>query len=149
MKRFTFRLQGLLHLREAMERMHGRALGHAEQHAHGRRNESAESDSQLADVQAQAGDDGAVRPAGMWHAFSLSVEAARTRAEADAKALADADAAHAAELQRFSEARIARRALERLRDIKVSEWGVDVVRAERNEMDEVARRRSAQQQDSQ
>ena len=145
MKRFSFRLDSLLHLRSALERMQGAALGNADAAAGEQRVNAAASDSRLADVQQQAtGSTTEAQPAGLWHAVGLSVDAARVQAELDAEALAEAERQRAIELERFAEARSARQVLERLREKKVADWTVEVGRAERQESDEIVRQRLIQ-----
>jgi flagellar biosynthesis chaperone FliJ len=141
MKKFSFRLDSLLHLREALEKMQGAVLGHADAAAGAHRVTAAASDEQLTTVEHQASDTGEARAAGMWHAMGLSVDAARVQAEHDAQALAAAETQHAQELERFAEARSARRVLERLRDKKVADWTVAVGREERLESEEIVRQR--------
>ncbi|HEY4321481.1 MAG TPA: flagellar FliJ family protein [Gemmatimonadales bacterium] len=142
MTQFRFRLHSLLELREALEKMQGRELGVADGKAQDRRDESVASESQLLQVQAQAGhaEVGDTHPAGNFHAMALTVAAARQRAIDDAAALAEAEARRAEELARYNEARTARRALEKLRDRREADWQVDEGRRERAETDEVARR---------
>lgn len=140
MSRFTFRLQSLLHLRESLEKMQGAELGHAEKTEGARRAEAAVTDTRLAAVEAQAsGDVNAPRAAGMFHAVGLSVEAARASAELAAAELRAAEAQRAIELERFTEARAARRVLEKLRERRVADHGIEAGREERRELDERVR----------
>ena len=150
MSRFRFRLHSLLELRDALEKMQGRELGAADAHAEERRGESVASESQLEQVREQAGQagSGTTMPAGAYHALGLSVAAAQDRADADAEALADAESRRAAELERYTEARTARRALEKLRDRREADWQVDENRRERAENDEIARRIPGDRSDS-
>ena len=137
MKPFSFRLQGLLHLRESLEKMQGANLGHAER-TEGERRASAEaSDTRLeaAEQQAASGVD-APRAAGLYHALGLSVEAARASADRAAEELKVAEAERAAELERFNEARSARRVLEKLRERRAADFEVEAVREERREQDD-------------
>jgi flagellar export protein FliJ len=150
MKRFTFRLQHLLHLRESLEKMQGASLGHADRETGERRITAEESISQLGTAQDQvhetANDPVA---AGMWHTLGLSVEAARIRAELDARDLREAEAARAVELDRFNEARAARRVLEKLRERREADWTVESGREERREHDEITRSRIVDQANKQ
>ncbi|HEY3934425.1 MAG TPA: hypothetical protein VGL65_07370 [Gemmatimonadales bacterium] len=148
MKRFTFRLQHLLHLRESLERMQGASLGHADRETGERRITAEESISQLSTAQDQVHDTAADPvAAGMWHTLGLSVEAARVRAELDARDLREAEAARALELDRFNEARTARRVLEKLRERRAADWSVEAGREERRELDELTRARLIDQAD--
>jgi hypothetical protein len=137
MKGFSFRLQGLLHLRESLEKLQGANLGHAER-AEGERRASAEaSDTRLAAVVSQAaGGVDAPRAAGLYHVLGLSVEAARASADHAADELRAAEAQRAQELERFNEARSARRVLEKLRERRAADWDVEAVRQERREAEE-------------
>jgi flagellar export protein FliJ len=148
MTQFRFRLRSLLELREAMEKMQGREVGHADSAAQEKRDESHASENQLQQVQEQAGSTvGEMVPAGSYHVMGLSIAAAQVRADADAEAVREAEARHAEELKRYNEARTARRALEKLRERRVADWQTDEGRRERAETDEVARRTIADRKD--
>ena len=137
MKRFNFRLQNLLHLRESLEKMQGANLGEAERTEGELRVTAEQSGTRLAAIEDQAaGPAGAPRAAGLWHAVGLSVEAARLRADQAAEELRAAEAQRALELERFNEARTARRVLEKLRERRAADWDVEAGRAERREFEE-------------
>jgi flagellar export protein FliJ len=145
MKPFNFRLQSLLHLREALEKMQGANLGHAEKVEGARRASAEESDTRLSEIEDQAiGSTDAPRAAGMWHAVGLSVEAARAQADQAAAELRAAEEKRAIELDRFTEARGARRVLEKLRERREADWEVEAGREERREMEEQVRNRLIQ-----
>jgi len=72
----------------------------------------------------------------------LAVDAARRRAEVDSVAYQAAVTHRQAVLRKFEEARIARRALERVRERRRDDWRLDASRMEQREVDEVALRRT-------
>jgi len=137
MKRFNFRLQNLLHLRESLEKMQGAELGQAERTEGALRVTAEQSGTRLAAIEEQAaGPAGAARAAGLWHVVGLSVEAARANADLAAEELRLAEEQRALELERFNEARTARRVLEKLRERRAADWDVEVGRAERREFED-------------
>lgn len=142
MKRFTFRLDRVLELREAAERMQAGALGRAAQDADERRRDSEASASKLEAVQDQVGSnlDGPTA-AGLRTALGLTMQAAQARLDEDAAALQEAEDQHAAEMEKFTEARMARRAIERLKEQRAADWAEQANRAEQNDIDEIAQRR--------
>ena len=137
MKPFSFRLQNLLHLREALEKVQGANLGDAERTEGALRVTAEQSGTRLA-----AAEDQAVAPAdtpreaGLWHAVGLSIEAARASAEQAAEELRQAEAQRAVELERFNEARAARRVLEKLRERREADHDVEAGREERREFED-------------
>jgi flagellar export protein FliJ len=147
MTRFRFSLQRILDLRASAERLQAMIMQRAAATEGERRVATEESAADLDRVHQQANDIGAA-PAGLWHAYELSAEAARARLEQDADALRDAEALRAEEQERFTDARKARRSLERLREKQVGEWSIAAARAEQADTDEVARQVTSTEDDT-
>lgn len=142
MKPFKFSLQRILDLRTAAERQQASALGDALQHEAEQRRSSAASASQLEQVHDQVEQTTGTHPAaaGLHHAYRLTVDAAEARLDAEADALRDAETRREDEDARFAEARMARRALEKLRERRAADWAIEVGREEQRELDELASR---------
>lgn len=138
MSGFKFSLQRILELRASAERMQAAIMQRAAAAEGARRLASEASAADLGRVQDQTSEIAAA-PAGLWHAYELSAEAARVRQEEDADALRDAEASRIEQQGRFTDARQARRALELLREKQVAEWSIAAARAEQADTDEVAR----------
>lgn len=144
MKRFNFRLDRVLELREAAERLQAGVLGRANEIAAERQRESEASASQLAIVQAQAGQTGDVpTAAGLRAAIGMTMQAAQVQVELNEAALLEAQLQHAEEMARFAEARMARRTIERLKEQRAADWVEAANRAEQGDIDEIAQRHSA------
>lgn len=145
MSRFTFRLQRVLELRETAEQQQAAILGEASMAEEARRQDSDRVARELESAHDQVGSatNGATTAAGMFRVLGLSIEAARLRALAADEALAAAEAKRLEELDRFAEARTARRAIEKLKERQAAEWAVDAARKEQQTMDEIALRRNA------
>ncbi len=143
MKKFTFRLERLLELRSAFERERARELAEARR-AEAERLEALEaSQRRLAEATAQV----SAAPAGMATAGSLcnlNLAVSRLAAEAEAASAEHQKSAAAAEqeLNRFSEAATARRAVEQLKGRRYADWSEAANRAEQQENDETALRLS-------
>jgi hypothetical protein len=141
---FRFGLQRLLDLRSAAERAQAAVMEQARAEADRRRVQSSQEADHLATIEEQASDAKAI-PAGLRHVWGLSAEAARVRLlEAD-NALREAEDSRQAEQDRFSEARMARRSLERLRERQAADWWVEYGRQEQADSDEIARQQNAKE----
>jgi len=142
-KKFTFRLDRLLDLRTAFERERARDLAEARRTEAERLAEVEASQRRLAAATAQV----SAAPAGMATAGSLvNLNLAVSRLAAEAEA-ADAEhqksaAAAEQELNRYSEAATARRAVEHLKERRFADWNEAASRAEQQETDETALRLS-------
>lgn len=145
MRPFTFRLDALLRLRASLERLQSRDLGLAD-HAVREHQDAADATTSHLEVVHQQLEDGGegVHTAGTLQMRRISLDATRAQVDAAAEALAAAEAQRAIELARFTEARIARRALEKLRERNVIDWQAAAAREEREEIDELARRRASE-----
>ncbi len=140
MKKFNFPLQRILDLRAASERQQASALGDALQVEAEQRRSSEASAEQLAQVHEQVEQTTGTHPAaaGLHHAYRLTVDAAEARLDAEADALRDAEARRAEEDAKFAEARMARRALEKLRERRAADHAMESGRSEQRESDELA-----------
>ncbi|MDZ4675835.1 MAG: flagellar FliJ family protein [Gemmatimonadota bacterium] len=138
MSGFKFSLQRILELRASAEKLQAAIMQRAAAAEGARRLASQASAADLDRVQDQTSEIAAA-PAGLWDAYALSAEAARSRQEQDVGALRDAEASRMAQQERFTDARQARRALELLREKRVAEWSIAAARAEQADTDEVAR----------
>ncbi len=141
--KFNFRLQRLLELREAAERQQASAL-HAAAHQEATERDAAQASEERLDMvedQLRSSTD-EVRAAGLYHVYGLTQDAARQQRDAQDEALRDAEAARTAEEARYQEARMARRAVERLRERREEEWETETGRLEQKDMDEVAQRQT-------
>ena len=139
MKRFTFRLERLLQLREAAEQEKARNLGVALQEedvakqavteGQARRDEAVGQLARISQAPAQAG---------LLRNLELSVEQLTHQLhllnEAHAKALARVDAERSA----FEEARMAKRVIERLKEQRREAWTQELARHEQSLSDETA-----------
>jgi len=141
-KAFVFRLERLLKLRARKERERARALGDAVKDELARRAALERESEKLGQVEAQVAERGKVATAGMRVAMGLAVEAAAQRRDA-------AETSHRAaaeqvneEKQRFGQARMERRVVERLRERREDAWRVDVSREEQVEHDRLATHRA-------
>lgn len=144
MSRFHFSLQRLLDLRSAAERAQAAVMGQAAAEEHRRREMSSDEATHLATIQDQASGSAAI-PAGLRDVWGLSTEAARARLlEADDALRAAEDSRQTEEL-RFSDARMARRSLERLRERKAADWWIEYSRQEQADSDEIARQQNAKE----
>jgi flagellar export protein FliJ len=142
MTRFQFRLDRILQLREAAEKQQAIVLNEAakaEDEQRRRSEESAERVSEITDqIHGPNGINGVA--AGLWQVYGMSLGAARDQASSESAKLADAEQKRNDELERFSEARVARRALERLKEVRAGDWAIAAGQQEQLDIDEVARR---------
>ncbi len=140
MSGFRFALQRLLDLRKAAERAQAAATGRATQETERRREVSSERASELDAVAAQASAT-EVTPAGIRSAWGMATDAARCRLELAGDQLRIAEAAQQEELARLTDAHVARRSLERLREKRETDWTTDIGRKEQAASDEIGRLR--------
>lgn len=138
MKSFVFRLERLLHLRVRHEREQAQALGQALREEEELRRQEEAARARLLRCAEQIGTSGAV-PAGMLQNLGLTVEAAVRAVEASRQAHDQSQETLEQEQARYSQARIERRTLERLREQRHDAWELESGREEQRNMDEVSR----------
>ena len=145
MKGFVFRLERLLELRSTAERERAQALGQAMRREESQRLALEEASERLGSCGDQiAGVLDNVAPAGALTNLRLAIEAAMR--QVDSAALSHQAALDQMQQERelFSQARVERRVVERLREKRRAAWTEEVSRVEQSEQDSVARsRRSA------
>lgn len=141
MKRFTFRMDRLLHVRSSVEQQQARQLGEVlrAEDAERRELETAEATRERAKEQLQHLTTD-VRRAGVLVSLEHTVDILESRAGAARAALNEATARVEMQRERYRHARQERRALERLRKREYERWAVESVREEQKEIDEVAAR---------
>jgi len=140
-KRFTFRLERLLQLREASERERARQLGEALREEEQRREALRAGEERLAEAREQcSATPREMSRAGTLRNLELTIEAlagqARSLAATHERSLERVEE----ERVRFEEARVARRVVERLREHRREAWGIEVNRYEQGENDEAGQR---------
>ncbi len=141
MKQFTFRLERLLQLREAAEKDRARQLGDALRDEETRRQELIAGQERLAEAQTQYSE----RPremsqAGMLRNLDLTLEALANQARTlEADHLKSLDRVNQ-ERTLYEQARMAKRAIQRLREHRKEAWGVEVNRHEQSINDEAGQR---------
>lgn len=141
MKPFIFRLQRILALRERAERERARELGHALRDEEARRQAVREAVTRLRRCGEQvSGAEGEVMTAGAMRVLGLTVKAAADELEAAADSHRAAEDTVAAESERFGQARMERRVVERLRERREAAWDEEASRHEQKEIDHLARR---------
>jgi flagellar FliJ protein len=141
MKRFTFRLERLLHLREAAEKERARQLGDAIRDEEQRRADLQASQDRLAEAREQR----ASMPPELSQAGTLTnLELSIDRLAGETRSLEDnhgeSVARVEAERTRFEQARVARRVIERLREHRREAWGVEANRQDQSVNDEAGQR---------
>lgn len=146
MTRFRFSLQRILDLRASAEKLQAAIMQRAAVAEGQRREDSAASAADLDRIQVQTSEIAAA-PAGMWHAFELSTAAARAQHEDATDALREAEAQRLEEQGRFTDARMARRSLERLREKQAADWTVQADRTEQALSDEISQQRTPRGED--
>jgi flagellar export protein FliJ len=142
MKGFVFRLERLLELRSTAERERAQALGHAMRKEESQRLALEEASERLGSCGDQiAGVLDNVAPAGALTNLRLAIEAAMR--QVDSAALSHQAALDQMQQERelFSQARVERRVVERLREKRRVAWTEEASRVEQGEMDGVARNR--------
>lgn len=141
MKRFSFRMDRLLHVRSSAEQQQARQLGEALRAEETERGEleTAEATRERAKEQLQHLTPN-VRRAGVLVSLERTVDALESRADAARAALNEATARVETQRECYRHARQERRALERLRERQYERWAVESAREEQMEIDEVAAR---------
>jgi flagellar export protein FliJ len=142
MKGFVFRLERLLQLRSTAERERAQALGQAMRKEEAQRQALDEASERLGSCGDQiAGVLDNVAPAGAITNLRLAIEAAMR--QVDSAALSHQAALDQMQQERdlFSQARVERRVVERLREKRRAAWTEEVSRVEQSEQDSVARSR--------
>lgn len=143
MKRFTFRLERLLQLREASEKERARELAQASREEEMRRAAVVESEARLLEARAQfQSTPRELSQAGTLQNLELAMESlsanVRQLSETHEQSLERVQA----ERQQFDQARMARRVIERLREHRRLAWGEEFARHEQRISDETAVQRS-------
>lgn len=146
MKRFEFRLESLLGLRRHAEESAKRAFG-AARSAADRQAEDVKR-FEAAEAEAKTGLRGASGATELRIADVLAhqrfVAAQARRAASERKRLADLDAAAAKAREAFVAASRDRKALDRLRERRESEWSAEALKDEQKALDEAASRREGE-----
>jgi flagellar export protein FliJ len=143
MKRFTFRLERLLQLREAMERDQAQRLGMALRTEEERRLAAEAGERRLAEAREQYGTTPRdLSQAGTLRNLELAVAALADELAARSRAHEESLAALETERHKFEQARMARRVLERLREHRRDTWGEELSRFEQALNDEAAIQRA-------
>ncbi len=142
MSPFKFRLDRILQLREAAEKQQAIALNDASKAEDEQRRRSLESAERVIEIADQIHGPNGVNgvAAGLWQVYGMSLGAARDHAHSESNRLADAEQKRNEELDRFAEARVARRTLERLKEQRAGDWAIAAGQQEQLDIDEVARR---------
>jgi flagellar protein FliJ len=144
MKRFTFRLERLLQLREAAEKDQARQLGDALREEARRREAVAQSHERLAEARRQfAETPGEMTRAGTLRNLELAINALAGQARSMEATHEQSLERVEAERHQYEQARVARRVLERLREHRKEAWGVEMSRKEQSVTDEAASRRTS------
>jgi flagellar export protein FliJ len=142
MKGFVFRLERLLQLRSSAERERAQVFGQAMRKEETQRQALQQASERLGSCGEQiAGVLDSVAPAGALTNLGLAIEAAVRQVEL-------AETSHQAALDQvrqerelFSQARVERRVVERLREKRRAAWTEEAARVEQSEQDSVARNR--------
>jgi flagellar export protein FliJ len=139
MKRFAFRLERLLQLREAAERAQARQLAEALRAEAAHREAVRESEVHLAEARAQlATTPRELSQAGTLRNLELAIDALADQARMLSLTHEQSLERVEAERQGFEQARMARRVIERLREHRREAWGEELARYEQSESDENA-----------
>lgn len=142
MKRFRFRLERLLALREQAERLQAAALGTAmrdEQREREALARARETETRAAEQAAEMSAAGTTTAGARAH-LDLVRQAAERVAESAEEEVASASARTDVEREAFGETRKERRTVERLKEKRQGTWIDDLGREERKDMDDVAQR---------
>ena len=142
MSAFIFRLERLLQLRSKAERERAQALGRALRHEEAQRQALEEAAERLDRCGDQIADVlGGVAPAGALTNLGLTVAAAGRRVDSAEDSHREAlDQMHV-ERERFGQARMERRVVERLKEKRHADWSQETARVEQKETDSVAHNR--------
>lgn len=142
MKRFRFRLERLLALREQAERIEAAALGGAmrdEERERERLARATESELRAAEQAAAIGESG-TQTAGERAHLDLMRDVAARAVDAAGEGVTAASSRTAAAREAFGAKRKDRRTVERLKDQREAAWHEELGREERKTMDDVAQR---------
>ena len=143
MKRFAFRLERLLQLREAAERAQARQLADALRQEEAHREAARESEIRLAEARAQfATTPRELSQAGTLRNLELAIDALADQARESSQTHEQSLERVASERHEFEQARMARRVIERLREHRRETWGDELTRYEQGESDENALQRA-------
>ena len=141
MKKFVFRLERVLQLRADAEQACARALSEAQQVEalyRQRQEESAARIDRLSEQLVQA--PSRLLSAGLLCNLGLTLQAAHSELADAAKSLVEAREVADAERVRFTQARIERRVVEKLKEQRHATWHGEVERGEQKAIDEMALR---------
>jgi len=142
MKGFVFRLERLLELRSTAERERAQALGHAMRQEETQRQALEDASERLGSCNDQiAGVLDGVAPAGALTNLRLAIDAAMRQVDSAAVSHQAALDQMQQERELFSQARVERRVVERLREKRRAAWTEEASRVEQSESDSVARNR--------
>ena len=143
MKRFAFRLERVLQLREIAEREQGRALARALREEAERRAQAEKGETRLALARAQFLETPKeLSQAGTLQNLELTIAALSTELRSLAKHHAESLERVETERHQFEQARMARRVIERLREQRREAWGDELSRYEQRVSDETALQRT-------
>ena len=141
MKRFHFRLDRVLQLRESAEADAAREVATAQLAAERATAQAGAAERALLHAVAQTAASAQGETVGVLNAMRLSLDAARERVTEASAVRVQAEAVVEQQLDRWRSARAERQALEKLRTQRKDAWTVDANRAEQADIDEVALRR--------
>ena len=143
MKKFSFRLQRVLQLREDVEHERAQQLGEALQEERAVQRECSERARHLERVSEQlAPPVGEPTNAGFLRVLGFTQQAAVRGLEAAEAAREAAGQQVDAEKAKYTEARVERKVVEKLKEVQRSAWETEASREEQKHLDEVALRRS-------
>jgi flagellar export protein FliJ len=141
MKRFAFRLERLLGLRAATEREQARVFGVKARAAEQAGRRAAAGSALEREAARQAASARTIpTPAGAIANLGIAVDLAATERARSATAHVEADVEREDARRNYQTARIDRRVLERLKEVRHSDWNVEASREDRRAMDEIALR---------
>lgn len=140
MKRFNFRLDRVLQLRETAEESAARNVALAKQDAEIAALRAGAAERALLHAVAQATEYAHGTTAGVLAAMRLSLDGAREQVKLAAETRTLAEQLVEQRLEIWRAARAERQALEKLKEQRKTAWTVDANRAEQADIDEVAQR---------
>lgn len=143
MKRFRFRLDRVLQLRENAEDEAARAVAAARSDAEAAAAEASAAERALLHAVAQASEMAQATTAGVLAVMRFSLENARTRTRLAAEARLQAEQQLERALAAWQVARADRQALDKLKTQRHEAWVADANRAEQADIDDVALRSAA------
>jgi flagellar export protein FliJ len=143
MKRFAFRLERLLQLREAAEKERARELGTALRAEEATRRAVRESEARLLQARAQfETTPRELSQAGTLQNLELTIDSLASTLQQLSESHEQSLERLEAERHQFEQARMARRVIERLREHRRVAWGAELSRYEQHASDEVGLQRS-------